>query len=115
MSHPAHPAASPAQAPAQPVNLRKAFYVFGTQLLITAMIVTAYYLPWGQTTFNMIFTAALAVGQATLVLCFSMHFITEKKFIYGVALFTAIFLAAMLYLILTAGSASGHLHVNHVS
>ena len=61
------------------------------------------------------FTAALALCQAALVLCFSMHFITEKKFIYGVAMFTVLFLGAMLYLILTAGSASGHLHVNHVS
>jgi hypothetical protein len=115
MRHPAHSSPDHAEAPAKPVNVRKAFYVFGTQILITVMIVTAYYLPWGQTTFNMVFTAALALGQAALVLCFSMHFITEKKFIYGVALFTAIFLSAMLYLILTAGSASGHLHVNHVS
>ena len=44
-----------------------------------------------------------------------MHFISERKFIYGVALFTGIFLAVMFYLILTAGSPSGHLHVNHVS
>ena len=115
MSHPANLAHAPAADPAKPVNLRKAFYVFGTQLLITAMIVTAYYLPWGQTTFNMVFTIVLALCQAALVLCFSMHFITEKKFIYGVAMFTAIFLGAMLYLILTGGSASGHLHVNHVS
>jgi predicted ferric reductase len=102
-------------SPATPVNLRKAFYVFGGQLLITAMLVTAYYLPWGTTPVNMAFTVALALGQAALVLCFSMHFISERKFIYGVALFTVIFLSVMLYIILTGGSASGHLHVNHVS
>ena len=111
MSH----SAQSLSAPAKSVNLRKSFYVFGSQLLITAMLVTAYYLPWGNTPVNMIFTIALALCQATLVLCFSMHFISERKFIYGVALFTGIFLAVMLYLILSAGSASGHLHVNHVS
>ena len=41
MSHPANSAHAPAADPAKPVNLRKAFYVFGTQLLITAMLVTA--------------------------------------------------------------------------
>lgn len=109
-----HPATSP-HAYGSPVNLRKALYVFGCQLLITVMLVTAYYLPWGQTTANMVFTIGLALAQATLVICYSMHFISEKRFIYGVALFTAIFLGAMLYLMIFATSPTGKLHLNHVS
>ena len=98
-----------------PVNLRKAFQVFAVQILITAMIVTAYYLPWGQTAANMVFTIVLAVAQAALVICYSMHFISERRFIYGVALFTAIFLGAMFYLMVFATSPAGKLHLSHVS
>lgn len=118
MSHhaqPATPGHSASAAPGHPVNLRKFAYVFASQFVITAMIVTAYYAPWGDTTFNMVFTLILASCQAALVLGFTMHFISERKFLYGGALFTVIFLAVMFYLILTAGSASGHLHLQHVS
>jgi heme/copper-type cytochrome/quinol oxidase subunit 4 len=107
--------ATPAHAESAPVNLRKAFLVFGTQLLITVMLVTAYYLPWGNTTGNLIFTAILALCQAALVLCFSMHFISERGFIYGVALFTVIFLAVMFYLILTATDPSHRLRLSYVA
>jgi len=93
------------------VSVRRYLYVFAAQLVITAMVVTASFIPFGDHTINIVVTLSLAACQAFLVLAFTMHLISEKRLIYGLLLFTLMFLIGLMYLTVFSGSPDHRLHV----
>ncbi len=97
--------------PGTGVSVRRYLYVFAAQLVITAMIVTASFIPFGDHTINIVVTLGLAACQAGLVLAFTMHLITEKRLIYGLLIFTLMFLIGLMYLTLSASAPGQRLHV----
>lgn len=104
---------TPASQP--PVTARKYLFVFGAQILATILVVAAAYLPLGSASLNIAAALVIAGCQAALVLGFTMHLLSERRFIYAFLIFTLIFVAALFYLSLTAASPTGRLHYNHVS
>ncbi|MCU0770150.1 MAG: cytochrome C oxidase subunit IV family protein [Verrucomicrobia bacterium] len=85
-----------------PVQIRKYLAIFGLMLLATLMTAGASYIPFGNRSINVIVALCIAGFQAFLVLGHMMHLLSEKKMIYGVLAFTAIFLVCMFALTILA-------------
>jgi caa(3)-type oxidase subunit IV len=78
-----------------PVQVRKYLLIFGFMLLATLMTAAASYIPFGSRSTNVILALSIAAFQAFLVLGHMMHLLSEKRMIYGVLAFTAIFLVTL--------------------
>ncbi len=85
-----------------PVQVRKSLIIFGFMLLATLMTAGASYIPFGHRSTNVIVALCLAAFQAFLVLGHMMHLLSERKMIYGVLVFTAIFLVSLFVLTIVA-------------
>jgi cytochrome c oxidase subunit IV len=62
--------------------------------------VGASYIPWGNREVNIAVALLIAIGKASLVACYFMHLISERKMIYGIMAFTAFFFAGLMVLTL---------------
>ena len=77
-------------------HVRRYLFVFYALLAGTLLTVTASYIPFGVRAINIGVALAIAVGKASLVACYFMHLISERKMIYLVMSFTAFFFAALM-------------------
>ena len=80
-------------------EIRGYWLVFASLIVLTAVtvLISRYHLPPG-----LAIPLALTVAtiKASLVVCFFMHFISERQLIYGIYIFVIIFFAGMLGLTL---------------
>ncbi len=81
-------------------HVRRYLYVFYALLFGTLITVGASYIPWGHPAINIGVALFIAVGKASLVACFFMHLISERKMIYGIMGFTAFFFIGLMFLII---------------
>lgn len=75
---------------------RRCLYVFLAVACGTLLMVTASFLPLGNRHFNIALVLAAACVNAILVASFLMHLISERKLIYTVLIFTAIFFVGLM-------------------
>ena len=80
-------------------HIRRYLFVFYALLFGTAITVGASYIPFGSREINIAVALFIAVGKASLVACYFMHLISERKMIYGILTFTAVFFIGLMFLI----------------
>jgi cytochrome c oxidase subunit 4 len=97
-----HAATPPAVDPHFHEHLRKYLFVFYALLFGTLVTVGASYIPWGNREINIGVALFIAVGKASLVACYFMHLISERKMIYGIMAFTAFFFLGLMFLTVAA-------------
>src|ERR1043165_2031626 len=100
----AHPASS-AHAAADDHfshHVRRYLYVFYALIFGTIITVLASYIPYGNPEINIAVALAIAIAKASLVACYFMHLISERKMIYGIMAFTAFFFVGLMALTLWA-------------
>lgn len=83
-------------------HVRRYLYVFYALLFGTLITVGASYIPFGSRSINVGVALCIACGKASLVACYFMHLISERKLIYGIMGFTAVFLLGLMFLTLYA-------------
>jgi len=72
--------------------------IFVALLLGTALTVGLYYVHFNSMAVTITIALFVASVKATLVACYFMHLISERKAIYSTLAITGFFFAAMLYL-----------------
>jgi cytochrome c oxidase subunit 4 len=82
------------------LHVRRYLYVFYALLFGTIVTVLASYIPFGHRSINIAVALFIATGKAFLVAGFFMHLISERKMIYGILTFTAIFFLGLMFLTL---------------
>ncbi len=100
MSAPAQ-AHAPSVAPAADHfshHVRRYLYVFYALLFGTLLTVGASYIPFGDRSINIGVALFIACGKASLVAGYFMHLISERKMIYGIMGFTAVFFIGLMFL-----------------
>ncbi len=118
--NPTHSAAGSAAAPAHPAvdphfshHVRRYLYVFYALLFGTLITVGASYIPWGNREVNIGVALFIAVCKASLVACYFMHLISERKMIYTIMAFTAFFFIGLMFLTLCSFGDFPRLTVTH--
>jgi cytochrome c oxidase subunit 4 len=81
-------------------HVRRYLFVFYALLFGTLITVGASYIPFGSRTINIAVALFIALGKASLVACYFMHLISERKMIYGILTFTAVFVVGLMFLTL---------------
>jgi len=79
-------------------HVRRYLFVFYALLFGTLVTVGASYIPFGNREINIAVALAIAIGKASLVACYFMHLISERKMIYGIMAFTAFFFMGLMFL-----------------
>ena len=95
-------------------SVRRYLYVFYSLLFGTAITVAASYIPFGNHAVNIAVALLIACGKAFLVAAFFMHLISERKLIYGLLIFTVVFVAGLMSLTVFATGPDGMIHIQHV-
>ncbi len=85
-------------------HVRRYLYVFYALLFGTLITVGASYIPFGNREINIAVALFIAVSKASLVACYFMHLISERKMIYGIMGFTAVFFIGLMFLTLSSFS-----------
>lgn len=85
-------------------HVRRYLYVFYALIFGTLVTVGASYIPFGNREINIAVALFIAVSKASLVACYFMHLISERKMIYGILAFTAFFFLGLMFLTLSAYS-----------
>jgi cytochrome c oxidase subunit 4 len=82
-------------------HVRVYIIVFISLAILTVLTVGASYI---ETNMTITVTLALFIAtiKASLVACFFMHLISERKLIYSILIATGVFFFAMMFLVLTA-------------
>jgi caa(3)-type oxidase subunit IV len=97
------PSATPAHAAADDHfshHVRRYLFVFYALIFGTIATVLASYIPFGNREINIAVALFIAIGKASLVACYFMHLISERKMIYGILAFTAFFFIGLMFLTL---------------
>jgi cytochrome c oxidase subunit 4 len=81
-------------------HVRRYLFVFYALLFGTLITVGASYIPFGNRELNIAVALLIAICKATLVACYFMHLISERKMIYAIMGFTAFFFAGLMFLTL---------------
>ena len=79
-------------------HVRRYLFVFYALLFGTLITVAASYIPFGNREINIAVALAIAIAKASLVACYFMHLISERKMIYGIMAFTAFFFIGLMFL-----------------
>jgi cytochrome c oxidase subunit IV len=79
-------------------HVRRYLFVFYALLAGTLMTVGASYIPFGVRAINIGVALAIAAGKASLVACYFMHLISERKAVYGILACTLVFFAGLMFL-----------------
>ncbi len=79
-------------------HVRRYLYVFYALLVGTLITVGASYIPFGNRAVNIGVALFIAICKASLVACYFMHLISERKMIYGIMAFTAFFFIGLMFL-----------------
>jgi cytochrome c oxidase subunit 4 len=77
--------------------------VFASLMILTVVTVTVSYLHL-NTAAAVTVALLIATIKGSLVACYFMHLISEKKFIYGALLLTVVFFIALMFLPIFANS-----------
>jgi cytochrome c oxidase subunit 4 len=94
-------------------HVRRYLYVFYALLFGTIATVLASYIPWGNREINIAVALFIAICKASLVACYFMHLISERKMIYGIMGFTAFFFIGLMFLTLATYSDFPKFTVTH--
>ncbi len=94
-------------------HVRRYLYVFYALMFGTVITVAASYIPFGNHEINIAVALAIAIAKASLVASFFMHLISERKLIYCIIGFTAVFFAGLMFLTLYAFGDFPHNTVTH--
>jgi cytochrome c oxidase subunit 4 len=94
-------------------HVRRYLYVFYALLFGTIITVLASYIPWGNREINIGVALFIAICKASLVACYFMHLISERKMIYGIMGFTAFFFVGLMFLTLATYSDFPKFTVTH--
>ncbi len=79
-------------------HVRRYLFVFYALIFGTLVTVGASYIPFGNREINIGVALFIAISKASLVACYFMHLISERKMIYGIMTFTAIFFIGLMFL-----------------
>ena len=79
-------------------HVRRYLFVFYALLFGTVITVAASYIPFGNREINIGVALFIAICKASLVACYFMHLISERKMIYGIMTFTAVFFIGLMFL-----------------
>ena len=79
-------------------HIRRYLYVFYALLFGTVITVAASYIPFGNREINIAVALFIAICKASLVACYFMHLISERKMIYFILTFTAFFFVGLMFL-----------------
>lgn len=94
-------------------HVRRYLFVFYALLFGTLLTVGASYIPFGNREVNIGVALFIAVGKGSLVACYFMHLISERKMIYGILGFTAFFFIGLMFLTLGSFSDFPPLTITH--
>jgi cytochrome c oxidase subunit IV len=81
-------------------HIRRYLFVFYALLFGTLITVAASYIPFGNRAANIAVALFIAVCKGSLVACYFMHLISERKMIYSILAFTAFFFIGLMFLTL---------------
>jgi cytochrome c oxidase subunit 4 len=81
-------------------HIRRYLFVFYALLFGTLVTVGASYIPFGNRAMNIAVALVIAICKASLVGCYFMHLISERKMIYFILAFTTFFFAGLMFLTL---------------
>ena len=81
-------------------HVRRYLFVFYALIFGTIITVAASYIPFGDRAVNIGVALFIAICKASLVACYFMHLISERKMIYFIMAFTAFFFAGLMFLTL---------------
>jgi cytochrome c oxidase subunit 4 len=81
-------------------HVRRYLLVFYALLFGTLITVGASYIPFGNRAVNIGVALFIAICKASLVACYFMHLISERKMIYFILSFTAFFFAGLMFITL---------------
>ena len=81
-------------------HVRRYLFVFYALLFGTLITVGASYIPFGVRAINIGVALFIAIVKASLVACYFMHLISERKMIYTIMGFTAFFFVGLMFLTL---------------
>ena len=101
-----HTTPAPGAAPAHAADdhfshhVRRYLLVFYALIFGTVITVGASYIPFGNREINIAVALLIAIAKASLVACYFMHLISERKMIYGIMAFTAFFFIGLMFLTL---------------
>ena len=88
---------------------RRCLYIFLAVLCGILLMVTASFVPLGNRHLHVVLVLAAACGNAFLIGGFLMHLISEKRMIYTLLIFTAVFFVGLMGLSVYAHSDVPHL------
>jgi cytochrome c oxidase subunit 4 len=94
-------------------HVKRYLYVFYALIFGTLITVGASYIPFGNHEINIAVALFIACGKAFLVAGFFMHLISERKMIYGLLGFTAVFFLGLMFLTVSAFADFPRLTVTH--
>ncbi len=83
-------------------HVRRYLFVFYALIVGTILTVGASYIPFGNRELNIAVALIIALTKASLVACYFMHMISERKMIYGIMGCTAVFFIGLMFLTLWA-------------
>ncbi len=81
-------------------HIRRYLFVFYALLFGTLLTVGASYIPFCNREVNIGVALFIAICKASLVACYFMHLISERKMIYFIMTFTAVFFTGLMFLTL---------------
>ncbi len=85
-------------------HVRRYLFVFYALLFGTLVTVGASYIPFGNREINIGVALFIAISKASLVACYFMHLISERKMIYGIMGFTVVFFIGLMFLTISSFS-----------
>ena len=92
-------------------HIRRYLFVFYALIFGTIITVAASYIPFGNREINIAVALFIAIGKASLVACYFMHLISEKKMIYGILIATVFFFASLMYLVIWSMDSNSLVHI----
>ena len=95
-------------------HIRRYLFVFYALLFGTLITVGASYIHFGIRAVNIAVALFIAVCKASLVACYFMHLISERKMIYGILAATVFFFAGLMYLTVWSMQPTSLIHIHHV-
>ena len=94
-------------------HVRRYLYVFYALLFGTLITVGASYIPFGNRELNIGVALLIALCKASLVACYFMHLVSERKVIYGILGFTAFFFLGLMFLTIASYASLPRFTVTH--
>jgi cytochrome c oxidase subunit 4 len=101
-------------SPGEVHSVRGYIFVFVALLAGTILTVWASFIQFGSREINIAVALTIACVKAFLVAAYFMHLISERKMIYLVLGFTALFFAGLMGLTIWSMSPNGMVHFQHV-